>query len=222
VEPGELAAAAQAGVANHGSPPAIDDAAPLRSSSPAIDAAAPPRSSPSTSERRAAVAELMRAHGEAVFGFCLRMVRTRAAADDLVQQVFLEAYRDLDRFEGRASPRAWLFGIARHRCLDLLRRQGRRAQLIESDEAAMLEVVDPGPGPTDQVDRRLLTAALEDCLRRLSPEVRATVLLRFQTEATYDELTAVLAATADALQVRVARALKGLRRCMERKGWTGE
>jgi len=174
------------------------------------------------SDRRAAVAELVRAHGDAVFGFCLRVVRARALAEDVAQQVFLEAYRDLDRFEGRSSARAWLFGIASHRCLDALKRQQRRLQLIESDEQAVLDFEDPGAGPVEHVDRARLTAALEACLKRLSPDVRATVLMRFQTGSSYEELAAPLAATADTLQVRVARALQALRRCLEKKGWTGE
>jgi len=174
------------------------------------------------SDRRATVAELVRAHGDAVLGFCMRVVRARTLAEDVAQQVFLEAYRDLDRFEGRSSARAWLFGIASHRCLDALKRQQRRLQLIESDEQAVIEFEDPGAGPIEHVDRARLTAALEACLKRLSPDVRATVLLRFQTGSSYEELAAPLAATADTLQVRVARALQALRRCLEKKGWTGE
>jgi RNA polymerase sigma-70 factor (ECF subfamily) len=175
-----------------------------------------------TIDRRTALAELMDAHTDAVFGFCMRLVRDRALAEDVVQQVFLEAYRDLDRFEGRSSVRSWLFGIASHRCLDVLKRQRRRQQVMESNERALLDVEDPGAGPVERVDRERLVSALEECLKRLSPGVRATVLLRFQTGSTYEELTVPLAASADSLQIRVARALLILRRCLERKGWTGD
>ncbi|HEX2689737.1 MAG TPA: RNA polymerase sigma factor [Kofleriaceae bacterium] len=167
------------------------------------------------------MAELMRVHGDAVFGFCLRMVHARDRADDLVQQVFLEAFRDLDSIEG-SSPRAWLFGIAYHRCLDALKTRQHQLQLIENSEQAMLGVEDPGRGMLEHVDRMQLVAGLEECLRRLSPAVRATVLMRFQTGATYEEMEVKLGATPDALQVRVARALPVLRRCLEKKGWSGE
>ena len=173
-------------------------------------------------DHRAIITELMRVHGDAVFGFCMRVVRTRSLAEELAQQVFLEAYRDLDGFEGRSSPRAWLFGIASHRCLDALKAQQRRLKLIEDNEPAVLDFEDPGQGPFDRVERMQLTVALEECLKRLSPEVRATVLMRFQTGFTYEELEALLGAAADTLQVRVARALPVLRRCLERKGWSGE
>jgi len=174
------------------------------------------------SDRRATIIELMRLHGDAILGCCLRMVRDLALAEDLRQQVFLEAYRDFDRFKGHSSVRAWLFGIANHRCLDALKAQQGHGKLIENNEEAMLGGEDPGPGPIEHVDRALLIAALEECLNKLSPDVRATVLMRFQTGATYEEMAEPLAAAADALQVRVARALGRLRRCLERKGWTGE
>jgi RNA polymerase sigma-70 factor (ECF subfamily) len=174
------------------------------------------------SARRATVARLMATHGDAVFGFCMRVVRARSLAEDVVQQVFLEAYRDLDGFEGRSSERAWLLGIAIHRCLDLLKTQQRRLKLIESNEQAVLDFKDPGASPIERLDRARLTTALDECLKRLSPDVRATVLLRFQTGSTYEELAIPLAASADALQIRVSRALPILRRCLESKGWADD
>ena len=187
----------------------------------ADDQQAPPRSR-TVSDRRATIIELMRLHGDAVLSACRRKVRDPVLAEDVRQQVFLEAYRDLDRFEGRSSMRAWLFKIASNRCLDALKAKQRQGKLIENDEEAILDVEAPGPGPIEHVDRALLNAALKQCLNKLSPDMRETVLMRFQTEATYEEMAALLAVTADTLQVRVARALRKLRRCLERKGWTGE
>src|SRR5215510_2821117 len=76
-------------------------------------------------DRRAALGELMDAYGKIVLGFCLRMLRDRELANDVMQQVFLEAYRDFDRFQGRSSPRTWLLAIANNRCLDALRSKRR-------------------------------------------------------------------------------------------------
>jgi RNA polymerase sigma-70 factor (ECF subfamily) len=184
--------------------------------------AAPSRSRRARAERATAVAQLMDAHSDAVFGFCMRMMRVRAVAEDVAQQVLLEACRDLDRFEGRSPPRTWLLGIANHRCLDALKSLDRRSKHVESNEQAMLAYEDPGTSPIEYIARAQLTAALEQCLASLSPDVRATVLLRFHSGATYHDLADSLEATADALQARVSRALPALRRCLEGKGWTGE
>lgn len=177
---------------------------------------APPAASSSAGERRAAIVELMRAHGDAVLGFCIRALRDRELAEEVRQQTFLEAFRDFDRFQDRSSRRAWLFGIASHRCLDVLRK--RRPGWIESDDDALINRHDPGSGPREQLEHAQLTAALEECMKSLPHEVRITVLLRFQTDLTYEQLAVQLATRADALQMRVTRALSKLRRCLESKG----
>lgn len=165
---------------------------------------------------------MVRVHGDAVLGFCLRMLRDRTLAEDVTQQVFLEAYRDLEALKDPAAMRSWLFGIAKNRCLDALKRLRVESNVIDNGTNATGDVPDPGSGPLEHASDVQITAALEDCLGRLSPDVRATVLLRFQTGATYEELAARLGVAADTLQVRVARALRTLRKCLEKKGWTGE
>src|SRR4051812_8941067 len=67
----------------------------------------------SASDRRAAIVDLMRAHGDAVLGLCIRVLGDRELAEEVRQQTFLEAFRDFDRFQ-EGSRRAWLFGIASH------------------------------------------------------------------------------------------------------------
>jgi len=140
----------------------------------------------------------------------------RELAEEVRQQTFLEAFRDFDRFQDRSSRRAWLFGIASHRCLDVIRK--RHSGWIESDDDALINRHDPGSGPREQLERAQLTAALEECMKSLSHEVRMTVLMRFQTDFTYEQLAVQLATRAEALQMRVTRALSKLRRCLESKG----
>src|SRR5688572_24152592 len=67
---------------------------------------------------RAALTFLMTRHGDAVFRFCVRTVRDRSTAQDVHQQVFEDAWRDLRAFSRRSPVRTWLFGIALHRCQD--------------------------------------------------------------------------------------------------------
>ena len=173
-------------------------------------------------DRRAKTSELMAAHGLAIFGFCVRMVHDDAVANDVCQETFLQAYRDLARFEGRASLRTWLTSIARHRCLDALKHDQRLHKRIESNEQAVAQHIDLNPGPGERIDRTRLVAALEDCVRQLPAAMRATVLERFVTGFTYEELARSLGAAANTLQIRVARALRRLKQCLENRGWNHE
>jgi RNA polymerase sigma-70 factor, ECF subfamily len=170
-------------------------------------------------DRKGAIAALMDTHGKAVFTLCARVLRDRTLAEDVLQQVFLEAHRDIDRFEGRSSFAAWLLGIAGHRCQDALKAQRRRLQRIESDDQTVSRFADPGETPTDRLERIRITAALDECMTALSDEVRMTVLLRFQHGKSYHEMSAQLGAKPTTLHARVARALPVLKRCLECKGW---
>src|SRR5262245_14618748 len=67
---------------------------------------------------RSALTSLMRRHGVAVYRYCREELHDRTLADDVHQQIFIQAYRDLMRFAGRSTLRTWLFAIARHRVLD--------------------------------------------------------------------------------------------------------
>jgi RNA polymerase sigma-70 factor (ECF subfamily) len=168
-------------------------------------------------DRKGAITALMDEHGGDVFNFCSRYLLDRALAEDVLQQVFLQAYRDIDRFEGRSSPRTWLLRIATHRCQDAIKSRNR--QRVAYDPDAISGAVDPARIPVDHVEQSRLLEALEECLEALPDDVRATVVLRFRSGFSYEEMSGSLHATAQALQARVARALPALKRCLERKGW---
>lgn len=168
-------------------------------------------------DHHAALRLLMRDYGPAIYRYCRQMVEDGDLADEAHQMTFVQAYEGLARFAGRSSLRTWLFGIAHHRCLDLLkvsRRRQKRLQLVD-------ELPDrPAPAATaeDRLAARSRLGALQQCLRELAPHVRAAVLLRFQQGVTYEEMSRLEGERPATLQARVVRALPVLRRCLERKG----
>lgn len=168
---------------------------------------------------RSAVGALVHEHGDAVFAFCLRTLRNRSLAEDVAQQVFLQAYRDISRFQRRSSLLVWLIGIAGHRCMDAINSERRRLRCIELNDQATLDVQALAFSPADRLEQSQWFDALDRCLDVLSSEVRMTVLLRFQSGMSYPEMSAVLGVRSETLQARVARALPVLRRCLEGKGW---
>src|SRR4051812_44807187 len=86
-------------------------------------------------DRRRALTILMRRYGDHVYRFAHMMTRDPHLADEVRQQVFVEAFRDLESFEGRASFRSWLLGIARYRSLDAVKQQRRWAGRFKNDAA---------------------------------------------------------------------------------------
>jgi RNA polymerase sigma factor (sigma-70 family) len=74
---------------------------------------------------------------------CYRILGSVQDAEDLVQETLLAAWRGLDRFEGRASLRSWLYKIATNRCLNALRDRGRRPPELPSPPAEAPEPPEP-------------------------------------------------------------------------------
>jgi RNA polymerase sigma-70 factor (ECF subfamily) len=164
-----------------------------------------------------ALAILMRAYGTAVYRYCRQMVGDEHLAEEVHQMTFVQAHEGLLRFARRSSLRTWLFGIARHRCLDLLKMDRRRRRRFEPIEGAP-DLPEPGGSVEERLADESRARALEGCLRRLAPRARTAVLLRFQQGLSYPEIARLSNEKAPALQVRVARALPVLRRCLEEKG----
>jgi RNA polymerase sigma-70 factor (ECF subfamily) len=163
---------------------------------------------------------LMSEHGAAVFTRAQRLLGDRNAANDVLQQTFLEAYRDLTSFDGRSSFKTWLLAIATHRALDVVRRLRKDEQrTVPATELRALadESATELPARVDQ-PRRL--RALAECLQQLTPEARAAVLMRFQQAMSYEQIARASGDRPVTLHARVTRALPVLRRCLERKGMT--
>jgi RNA polymerase sigma-70 factor (ECF subfamily) len=162
----------------------------------------------------------MGAYGGAIFAYCRSMLDDRSQADDLLQLVFLQAFGALPTFEARSSFKTWLFGIARHRCLDEIKRGSRHSRRLSELRADQVE--SPRVTSDSVLDQQQVTAereaGLDDCMQRLPADTRDLVLLRFRHDLSYEEIAALVGPAAGTLRVRIFRALASLRRCLEGKG----
>lgn len=100
---------------------------------------------------RAAFERLCEAHRPEIFALCLRFLRRREDAEDVVQEVFSRAWQRLETYRGEAALRTWLWEIGRNLCLNHLR--ARQSRL--SRATVPLESSEPDrPGPIDVPDTR--------------------------------------------------------------------
>jgi len=166
--------------------------------------------------RTDAVRQLMMRHSAAVYRYCRVALRDAALADDIHQQVFIEAYRNLARFGGRSTLRTWLLGIARHRVLDAVKmRRRKEARLADASPIELVAVADPCPSPIESLDDRQQREALVACVDELAPTIRTALLLHYQQGLTYEEMAEICDEKPGTLQARVARGLRVLRHRIE-------
>ena len=116
-----------------------------------------------------AFAELVRRHDGSLRALATRLLRSPERVDDALQESYLKAFRRIDTFRRNATVATWLYRITYNTCLDELRRRSSAAVPDAECHRPMAE-----PGPAERAVARLEAA---EVLGRLTPEVRATVVV---------------------------------------------
>ncbi len=162
---------------------------------------------------------LVERHGRALFRLAYRMTGNEQDAEDVVQESFLRAYRQLASFDERASFATWLYRIATNCSLDLMRARKRRAEDLASAEPGAEDPMArvPAPGPTPE--RSTLSAEVRDCvveaMQELSAVERTAFVLRHFEGMRMEEISRVLDCQPGAAKHSVFRAVRKLRRALE-------
>ncbi len=144
---------------------------------------------PADPDGRCAANVLLGRHMRNVYRWCYRMVGEADLAEDLAQDILLNAYRNLGRFEGWGRFSAWLFVICRNRCLDAL----RRPPLLRDEEAAPETLANPGAGPDRNLEDKEEEEGLLLLMRdHLTAQEQEALWLRCFERMPVDAITRVL------------------------------
>ena len=198
----------------------LEDTGTERTIAVIADPSGPRNAALAAEENRAAVSlESLFAHRETVFRICLGFSRNYAEAEDLAQDVYLKAHRNLLRLKNPDLAREWLFRIAKNACLDqqktsrlrrllLLQWTARRpeARLTAGNGAA-------GEGAAPSPDPRL--ADLKAAVRSLPPKLREAFVLRQYAHLSYEEIAAALGLKTGTVMSRLHRARAAVARKLQ-------
>jgi RNA polymerase sigma-70 factor (ECF subfamily) len=156
---------------------------------------------------------LVDGHSRSVFRLAYRMTGNEQDAEDVVQESFLRAYRQLGRFESRANFGTWLYRIVANCSVDLMRAKQARHDISRSeslDAADQMPAVDL-PGPERLAESAEIRARVGDALNGLSPLERAAFTLRHYEGRSIDEISRTLGLGTSAAKHSVFRAVRKLR-----------
>ena len=148
-----------------------------------------------------------------LFGVCLRILRDRAEAEDVLQDCYVKIWHNADRYAAaRARPITWLATIARNQAIDRLR--ARRPESADIDAATALP--DPSPSPESQTVQNAEHRRLAACLGELEPRHAMAVRSAFFDGLTYDALARSLEVPSGTMKSWIRRSLGRLKACLER------
>jgi RNA polymerase sigma-70 factor (ECF subfamily) len=153
---------------------------------------------------------LVQRHERAVYGMGISFFRNAEDASDFVQEVFLKAYRSLDRFEGRSRFSTWLYRIAYNTAVN---EAGRKYRSLAEDN------VDKFASANDTPERAVLRSAVKEsvqqALKDLPERYRVCVDLFFFYDCSYQEIESITGFPVNTVKSHVFRAKKLLREKLE-------
>jgi RNA polymerase sigma-70 factor (ECF subfamily) len=154
---------------------------------------------------------------ERIFLLCMRLLRNRDEADSATQDVFVEAYKTLNKC-GRGSiqePPKWLTRVALNTCYDLMRSkrwrfwQRRSRESFGEDQLRMIPST--SLSQEDEAAAREIRLRLEIALRRLSVRQRMVFIFRHEEQMSFEEIAGIMGLDPGTAKAHMARAIKKLR-----------
>jgi RNA polymerase sigma factor (sigma-70 family) len=191
----------------------IKDASPMSVSSPAERDELNQLLQRAGRQDQQAFAELYRRTSSRLFGVCLRMLRDRGEAEEVLQETYTTVWRRAATFDAaRASAITWLVTLSRNKAIDRLRQH--REELID-DPAKLHEAADERPTPAADAESSQEYRRLQQCLDELEPQQQSSVREAFFTGATYNELATRCKVPLGTMKSWIRRSLMQLRTCLD-------
>lgn len=160
---------------------------------------------------RAEVLGLFEEQGAPVYRFALALLRNHQDAEDVVQETFVRAYRQLARFEARANFATWLYRIGFNCSIDHLRNRNDRETRQPPETLDRLAPAASGPTSEDLVFAGEIGERVQHALNALSEQERAAFLMRHYHGCSIDEICHALGLRTNAAKHSIFRAVKKMR-----------
>jgi len=157
-----------------------------------------------------AFARLVARHRDSYTRFAVRMLGSRADADDVLQSAWMRAYRNMASCRQPERFQAWLYQIVGNECRSFATRRGRRERRFAADEEALAQAAVAHPA-----DGAAVRDEIQRALDQLPAEQREAFVLKYVEELSYEEMMEITGAGLSALKMRVKRACERLRTLLE-------
>ena len=165
-----------------------------------------------------AMGELHRRFARRVQGLCRHLLRSAVSAEDASSEVFMRMARMFASYDDSMPFERWLFSIASHHCIDLLRKQQRERRWLEDEDVETLSVAIAADSPLNELIREERREAVREAIARLPEKFRVPLALRYYGEFSYDQIAQQLHLTRANVATLVFRAKQELRQALAAHG----
>lgn len=162
--------------------------------------------------------ELMNRYKRQVYSLILRIVHNPADAEDLAQDTFIKAYRNLAAFDPQYPLLTWLFKIAHNTSIDHLR-SCKGSTVTIDDEENPIELEDTAPSLEEKMERESEKALIERMVATVPDPYREVLVLRHQQELSYEEIAEVMQIPVGTVKVRLFRGREILKNKLSAMGY---
>lgn len=166
------------------------------------------------SGEEAAFSELVKKYLKSVYNFIFRLASDRDVTEDLTQETFVKAWRNLNRFDQSRSFKTWLFTIAKNTTFDYFKKKKEipfSTFVDEEGESIFNETADESILPSEILERKDIANELEEKLQKISAHYRAILLLRYKEEFSLHEIAEILDEPYNTIKSRHQRGLMKLK-----------
>jgi len=157
---------------------------------------------------------LYREFARPVLGLCWHLLGTKEAAEDAVHEVFIKVQRSMNTYNGSIPFRNWLFSIASHYCIDILRGRKREKLWMTEEDFESEQVPAPMASPLTELVAQEKGARVRAAVAQLPYKYRVPLVLQYYSDLSYDEIAAQLRMKRNTIATMIFRAKQELRHAL--------
>lgn len=146
--------------------------------------------------------QIVEAVQQPMYRYCCRLLSNPAEAEDAVQEILVKAYQHIGQYRPLVSFSSWLYRIAYHHCLQVIRQRQRHRRLL-----TLLRPQKYVESPEQRMDRYLFDEPLAVALSRLKAEERSLLVLRIFEEQSFADIAVILGKNTEAVKKRYQRTI---------------
>lgn len=157
--------------------------------------------------------ELMKRYHDKLFSYLYRLTGNKEEAEDLLQNVFVKVYKNINRFDTKRKFSSWIYRIAHNEAVNFLKKRGRKKFVsLEDIETTKdkLETASPAKSPVDAWINKELKNEMQTALNKLPSKYKEVLILRYFLDKSYEEMSEILGKPINTVGTLLSRAKRNL------------